>query len=179
MRDPARSARFVTPSPPRPRKPSQCRETRARWNNTTKRPIEQLPYHPEGLHKGTVYDVELLTPLALGRFAPFLPAAPEGRASRRSRERREPAKGKRRKELDVVDGSLMQKLRMVWQLLDGHLLEPRHLARVSQQCEGFLGLGGDGVTNLADRAGSLIFFWRRGLAWHREQRVAAAAPCLL
>ena len=41
--------------------------------------IEQLPYHPEFLHKGTVYDVELLTPLPLGRFAP-LPAAPSGSA---------------------------------------------------------------------------------------------------
>ena len=39
--------------------------------------VQQLPYHPQYLAKGTVYDAELSSPLAFGRVIPAL-AAPAG-----------------------------------------------------------------------------------------------------
>jgi type IV secretory pathway VirB10-like protein len=41
--------------------------------------VQQLPYHPQYLAKGTVYDAELSTPLAFGRVIPAI-AAPAGTA---------------------------------------------------------------------------------------------------
>jgi hypothetical protein len=38
--------------------------------------INQLPYRPELLQKGTVYDVELVTPVSFGRVVPTVPAPP-------------------------------------------------------------------------------------------------------
>jgi len=39
--------------------------------------VNKLPYHPQTLHKGTVYDAELLTSLDFGKTTPH-PLAPEG-----------------------------------------------------------------------------------------------------
>jgi hypothetical protein len=41
--------------------------------------VQQLPYHPQYLAKGTVYDVELSSPISFGRAVPAVPA-PAGTA---------------------------------------------------------------------------------------------------
>ena len=38
--------------------------------------IERLPYHPQYLHKGTVYSAELQSPLTFGTVTPVTPAPP-------------------------------------------------------------------------------------------------------
>jgi hypothetical protein len=38
--------------------------------------INQLPYRPEFLHEGTVYDVELVSPVSFGRVVPTMSATP-------------------------------------------------------------------------------------------------------
>ena len=50
-----------------------------RMNRLKDTAVQQLPYHPQYLAKGTVYDVELLAPLSFGRVVPAL-AAPAGTA---------------------------------------------------------------------------------------------------